>query len=220
MSQFSTENINESVNGLTKTNKSIFFGFDRYFFLIIFNTIVKLESLMKELITIISLFSLVTLFSEVHIMEISLKDTSGVVFLRDSLENNIKDQQSQHYNFEQVEFLESQKSQNSLEVKNKFQTNGDNIKLNEESTRLEIVNFPNNYNLETVTMFYLEEDSQVKIDFYNSLGEVVANLVNGKIKKGRHITKYDGVSLKSGTYYIRLEVNGEIKDLKKLILLL
>ncbi|MBN1971068.1 MAG: T9SS type A sorting domain-containing protein [Candidatus Delongbacteria bacterium] len=175
---------------------------------------------MKELITIISLFSLVTLFSEVHIMEISLKDTSGVVFLRDSLENNIKDQQSQHYNFEQVEFLESQKSQNSLEVKNKFQTNGDNIKLNEESTRLEIVNFPNNYNLETVTMFYLEEDSQVKIDFYNSLGEVVANLVNGKIKKGRHITKYDGVSLKSGTYYIRLEVNGEIKDLKKLILLL
>ena len=53
---------------------------------------------------------------------------------------------------------------------------------------------------------------------FNSLGQQVAQLVNGEMDARYHEVRFDGAGLTSGVYFCRLQA-GDVAQTKKLILL-
>ena len=79
-------------------------------------------------------------------------------------------------------------------------------------------NYPNPFNPVTEIPFYLPKKSHVSLEVFNTLGEKVAQLINGKISSGRRIVQFDGSDLASGVYFYRLRA-GEFSQVKKMILM-
>ncbi len=84
-------------------------------------------------------------------------------------------------------------------------------------------NYPNPFNPTTTIRFTLPVASPVKITIYNTLGEQVRTLVNGKYRAGRHEVVWDGRddggnAVSSGIYLYRLSVPGKYRAVKKLLL--
>ncbi|HZV13632.1 MAG TPA: choice-of-anchor D domain-containing protein, partial [Candidatus Kapabacteria bacterium] len=52
--------------------------------------------------------------------------------------------------------------------------------------------------------FTLAEQANVRLDVYNSLGEQVANVINGSLSKGLYNARFDARNLPAGLYYYRL----------------
>ncbi len=65
-------------------------------------------------------------------------------------------------------------------------------------------NYPNPFNPTTNISFDLPNDSDVHLTIVNVLGEVVANLVNEKLKAGFHKYTFNASALASGVYYYRI----------------
>jgi hypothetical protein len=85
-------------------------------------------------------------------------------------------------------------------------------------------NYPNPFNPSTFIEYYLENDSYVKLDIYNILGELIQTLVNNKKIHGDHIIKLEAGNLSSGIYFYKLtaksvDENMYYTDIKKMILL-
>ncbi|MEJ2637020.1 MAG: T9SS type A sorting domain-containing protein [Calditrichia bacterium] len=80
-------------------------------------------------------------------------------------------------------------------------------------------NYPNPFNTQTVIRYYLPRESFVKIGLFDVLGHELREIVHGKKEAGLHSLSWDGSGETSGIYFIRLEANGKILDLKKMILL-
>ncbi len=66
-------------------------------------------------------------------------------------------------------------------------------------------NFPNPFNPSTTIEFILGEDSYVKLEVYNALGEKVADLLNENKEQGSYKIKFDASKLPSGIYIAKLE---------------
>lgn len=79
-------------------------------------------------------------------------------------------------------------------------------------------NFPNPFNPSTSIRFSLPEAGYVKLTVYNSLGESVAQLVNGTIDAGLHEVSFSAANLTSGLYFYTLEANNT-KITRKMTLL-
>ena len=79
-------------------------------------------------------------------------------------------------------------------------------------------NYPNPFNPTTEISYSLPKVSNVTLKVYNTLGQVVATLVNERQEAGRHIVEFNGTKLSSGIYFysIRTEENVSVK---KMILL-
>ncbi|MBU4486986.1 MAG: T9SS type A sorting domain-containing protein [Candidatus Delongbacteria bacterium] len=98
-------------------------------------------------------------------------------------------------------------------------TNG--IEAEEVSLNKDFVlyqNYPNPFNPITSINFILQSNSEVKLSVFNTKGEVVANLCNGKMGKGMHKVDFDADSFNSGVYFYRLTVNG-MNETKKMMLI-
>ena len=65
----------------------------------------------------------------------------------------------------------------------------------------------------------VKSKSEIKITVYNSLGKLVARLVNKIQEPGRYETTFKASNLSSGIYFYNLEINGSIFDTKKLLLI-
>jgi glucose/arabinose dehydrogenase len=65
-------------------------------------------------------------------------------------------------------------------------------------------NYPNPFNPSTTISFDLPEQSRVKIQIINNLGQVVNNLINGIEKMGTHKKIWNAESFASGVYYVRM----------------
>lgn len=86
-----------------------------------------------------------------------------------------------------------------------------------ESTELKD-NYPNPFNPDTNIPFRLAETGEVTIEVYNTLGQSVTTLVQGEqYQAGSHQVTFDGSGMSSGTYLIRMEVNGEVHTSKMLL---
>ncbi len=70
-------------------------------------------------------------------------------------------------------------------------------------------NYPNPFNPSTVISFGLKNASNVKLSVYDMSGRELAVLVNQNLMPGDHSFKWDASALASGTYFYRLNVNGE-----------
>ncbi len=66
-------------------------------------------------------------------------------------------------------------------------------------------NFPNPFNPTTTISFSLAKSSFVKLEVYNSLGQIVATLVNTQKSAGYHEAKLDATELASGIYLYRIQ---------------
>ncbi len=79
-------------------------------------------------------------------------------------------------------------------------------------------NYPNPFNPSTTIKFALPVAGNVKINVYNSLGQLVETLVDGEMQSGNHEVKFDASRLASGIYLYQLRV-GEYNSVKKMILI-
>jgi hypothetical protein len=79
-------------------------------------------------------------------------------------------------------------------------------------------NYPNPFNPSTTIRYTLPRMSQVFLEIYNTLGQRVAQLVDGEQEAGNHVVKFDGSGLSSGVYFYRLRA-GDFVQTRKLLLL-
>jgi hypothetical protein len=79
-------------------------------------------------------------------------------------------------------------------------------------------NYPNPFNPATEIKFSLADDSKVNLSVYNTNGQLVRTLVEGKTEKGLHIVTFDASELNSGMYLYKLDVNGNAQTRKMIML--
>jgi subtilisin-like proprotein convertase family protein len=80
-------------------------------------------------------------------------------------------------------------------------------------------NYPNPFNSRTDFRFDLAQSGFVTLALYNTLGQEVARVVNGRMDAGVHSVNYDAAGLSSGVYVARLSVNGGAALSSKVVLL-
>jgi poly(3-hydroxybutyrate) depolymerase len=79
-------------------------------------------------------------------------------------------------------------------------------------------NFPNPFNPTTTIRYVLSSRSHVTLTIYNTLGQIVKELVNGEMEAGYHEVQFDASGLSSGVYFYRLQA-GTFVGSKRLLLL-
>jgi hypothetical protein len=66
-------------------------------------------------------------------------------------------------------------------------------------------NFPNPFNPSTVIVFGLPQETNVRLEVFNTLGEVVTTLVDERMSAGYHTVRFDATGGPSGIYFYRLQ---------------
>jgi hypothetical protein len=69
-------------------------------------------------------------------------------------------------------------------------------------------NYPNPFNPTTRIEYALPKESSVKLDVYNTLGQLITTLVNAKQSIGYHAVEFDASGLGSGIYFCKLTTEG------------
>jgi hypothetical protein len=67
--------------------------------------------------------------------------------------------------------------------------------------------YPNPFNPRTTIGFALPVRSVVTLTVFNTLGQMVARLLNGEVDGGYHTVVFDGVGFASGLYYCRMQAS-------------
>ncbi|MBS1517829.1 MAG: DUF1028 domain-containing protein [Bacteroidetes bacterium] len=84
-------------------------------------------------------------------------------------------------------------------------------------------NYPNPFNPKTIIDYQISlfnnKPVNVKLRVYDILGNEIVTLVNEVKSAGNFRTEFDGSNLPSGLYYYRLEVNGIMRNSKKMVLM-
>lgn len=79
-------------------------------------------------------------------------------------------------------------------------------------------NFPNPFNPGTVVTVGFSKPAQAKVVVYNSLGQTVAVLADGKFSPGTHNFYFDGSNLASGVYFCRVLSSDGARSIKMMLL--
>jgi hypothetical protein len=79
-------------------------------------------------------------------------------------------------------------------------------------------NFPNPFNPSTTIRYALPHRSHVTLTVFNTLGQQVAQLVNGDIDAGNHEIQFNATNLASGVYFYRIQA-GSYVETRKLCLI-
>ena len=96
--------------------------------------------------------------------------------------------------------------------------NPENTVMNvQKPTEYVLTNFPNPFNPSTTICYALPKSCHVKISVYNTIGELVEELVNEDKNAGTYAVKFDGSRLASGLYIYRIET-GDFVSTKKMVL--
>lgn len=82
-------------------------------------------------------------------------------------------------------------------------------------------NHPNPFNPLTVIRYAIPRSGYVSLKVYNTLGQLVVDLVDGPVAAGKHAIEFpkrDAVKVPSGVYFYRLQA-GEFVETRKMLLL-
>jgi hypothetical protein len=94
---------------------------------------------------------------------------------------------------------------------------GETVNVTPDQIRLPR-NYPNPFNSETQIEFYLSENSDVKVEVFNILGEKVDILLNAPLSAGRYSVRWDASDQPSGVYFYRINMDGNSFSKKMLFL--
>ncbi|MEA3286606.1 MAG: T9SS type A sorting domain-containing protein [Candidatus Marinimicrobia bacterium] len=78
-------------------------------------------------------------------------------------------------------------------------------------------NYPNPFNPSTLISFNLPATGHVELTVFDIMGRELVTLQNGTLNAGRHEVSFDGAAYSSGSYFYRLEMNGQ-QSVKKMLL--
>jgi hypothetical protein len=78
-------------------------------------------------------------------------------------------------------------------------------------------NYPNPFNPSTTLRYGIPRNSYVSLRVYNTLGQMISQLVNGEQEAGYHEVRFDGSNLASGVYFYRFQA-GEFAETRKFVL--
>lgn len=79
-------------------------------------------------------------------------------------------------------------------------------------------NYPNPFNASTEITFELPRDELINLAIYNVMGQMVAELVNGRMSAGTHRLVWKADQLPSGLYYLQLQTENN-RQVDKMILM-
>jgi len=79
-------------------------------------------------------------------------------------------------------------------------------------------NYPNPFNPSTVIRYEILTRSHVTLAVFNTLGQKVAELVNGEMDAGYHKIQFNATNLASGVYFYRIQA-GSYVETKSLCIL-
>jgi hypothetical protein len=79
-------------------------------------------------------------------------------------------------------------------------------------------NYPNPFNPLTDISYHLPIDAKVRLDVFDSIGRMVARLVDENQKAGDYQAAFTNPGLASGVYFYRLSA-GEFTETKKMLLI-
>jgi hypothetical protein len=79
-------------------------------------------------------------------------------------------------------------------------------------------NYPNPFNPSTTIQYALPSRSHITLAVYNTLGQIVRELVNGDMGAGYQEVQFDAGHLASGVYLYRMQA-GNFVEVKKLVVL-
>ena len=80
-------------------------------------------------------------------------------------------------------------------------------------------NYPNPFNPSTNIQFSLPKISDVKLEVFNSIGVLVATVIDDQKQAGFHTVRFDASRYSSGMYFYRLIANNAVISTKKMILI-
>jgi len=93
-----------------------------------------------------------------------------------------------------------------------------NSEKKELVSQIEISNYPNPFNPTTQISYQIPDDGFVNLTVYNTLGQVVAELVNERQVSGKYSVQFNATNLSSGVYFYKLESSSFTKVNKMLLL--
>ena len=95
---------------------------------------------------------------------------------------------------------------------------GINQRWNQQSTSLNLTNYPNPFNAATTIQFNLDENQFVNVSIYDELGNLVRTIANGQMSAGSNSVIFTGEGLKPGTYYCALTTKNHTESRKMLMM--
>jgi hypothetical protein len=86
-----------------------------------------------------------------------------------------------------------------------------------------LTSFPNPFNTETTIKFSLQETQHLKLNIYNSRGQLVNTLISDELTKGDHFVVWNGTdnngeTVSSGVYFCSLITKEQNKNIKLMLL--
>jgi Secretion system C-terminal sorting domain len=78
--------------------------------------------------------------------------------------------------------------------------------------------YPNPFNAMTTVTIALPDASNLTVTVFNTLGQQVAELVNGRANAGTQTLTFDASDLSSGIYFIQATVPGKLDAIQKVVL--
>ncbi len=91
-------------------------------------------------------------------------------------------------------------------------------------TSYQLSNYPNPFNPETTIKFSIPQENKVELIVYNIKGQKVKTLVDKTMIPGRYSVIWDskdqnGKPVSSGIYFYKLDIDGKIRKIRKMLLL-
>jgi hypothetical protein len=79
-------------------------------------------------------------------------------------------------------------------------------------------NFPNPFNPTTTIRYGVPVRTHLTLTVFNTLGQKVAELVNGEVEAGYHDVQFDASKLASGVYFYQLKAGNRVQARKLLLI--
>ena len=80
-------------------------------------------------------------------------------------------------------------------------------------------NYPNPFNPTTTIEFGLQRAAHVTVSVFNALGQRIATLADGTEQAGTYRVSWDATSVPSGVYLYQMEVDGQVVQARKMVLM-